>query len=199
MHLQTMKTNRASRGATNSVLAVVLATTVLLGLTGLPALEVHATSSNALQSFVSSSSAGNMTSTPTDNTTVVPVVVLQPPVNVTSTSTGNETSTSPGNATNTPTDNATVVPVYILQPTGNITSTSTDNVTGTSTDNVTRTSTDNATIVPVYVLKPSGSTTASSHAILGGNPATIAMGVTAVILVALGAAVVILRTRSHQQ
>ncbi|MGD1055142.1 MAG: hypothetical protein ABR867_03565 [Nitrososphaerales archaeon] len=44
-----------------------------------------------------------------------------------------------------------------------------------------------------------GSTTTSSHALLGGSLTTVAIGATAAVLAALGAAVVILRTRSHQQ
>jgi hypothetical protein len=43
------------------------------------------------------------------------------------------------------------------------------------------------------------STTTSSHAIPGGDLTTIAIGATAVVLATLGAAVVILRTRSHHQ
>ncbi|MGD0477664.1 MAG: hypothetical protein ABSB29_05800 [Nitrososphaerales archaeon] len=43
------------------------------------------------------------------------------------------------------------------------------------------------------------STTTSLHALPGGNLTTVAIGATAVVLAALGAAVVILRTRSHQQ
>ncbi len=48
-------------------------------------------------------------------------------------------------------------------------------------------------------LGTTGSTTTSSHAILGGGVTTVAIGATAVILAALGVAVVILRTRPHRQ
>ena len=48
-------------------------------------------------------------------------------------------------------------------------------------------------------LGTTGSTTTSSHAILGGGVTTVAIGATAVILAALGVAVVILRARSHNQ
>ena len=55
MQLQTMRTNRASRRATASALSVMLGAIILLGLTGLPALTVHAASFNDVQIFVSTS------------------------------------------------------------------------------------------------------------------------------------------------
>ncbi|MGD0396161.1 MAG: hypothetical protein ABSB26_04540 [Nitrososphaerales archaeon] len=48
-------------------------------------------------------------------------------------------------------------------------------------------------------LHTTGSTTTSSYAILGGGVTTVAIGATAVILATLGVAVVILRTRPHNQ
>ncbi|MGD0318555.1 MAG: hypothetical protein ABSB56_02515 [Nitrososphaerales archaeon] len=55
MQLQTMKTNRTSHRATASALSVMLATIMLLGLAGLPALTVHAASFNDVQIFVNTS------------------------------------------------------------------------------------------------------------------------------------------------
>ena len=55
MHSQTMRTNRTSRRATASALSVMLTTILILGLTGLPALTVHAASFNDVQIFVSTS------------------------------------------------------------------------------------------------------------------------------------------------
>jgi len=169
MHLQTMRTNRASRGATTSVLAVMLATAILLGLTGLPAFQVHAASFNAAQVFEGSSSSDNTTSTPT------------------------------GNVTGTPTGNTTVVPVFVLRPPGNMTSTSSGNMTSTSSGNMTSTSSGNMTVYPVLVLQHSGSTTTSSRALLGGGLGYVAIGVAAVVIAALGAVVIIRQTRSHRK
>jgi hypothetical protein len=55
--------------------------------------------------------------------------------------------------------------------------------------------------IPSINIAPSSttSTTTSSHAILGGNLTTIAIGTTVAILAALGATVVILQTRSRHQ
>ncbi len=57
MQIQTMKTNHTSRRAITSTLSVVLGAIILLSLTGLPAMEVHATSFNAVQIFVSDDSS----------------------------------------------------------------------------------------------------------------------------------------------
>ena len=55
MQLQTMNTNRTSRRPTASMLSVALAAIILVGLTGLPVLGVHADSYNAVQITVSTS------------------------------------------------------------------------------------------------------------------------------------------------